>query len=480
MKNQVKKLLLLIGICGMGILITLQSADCAEKAVQKPNIIYIFTDQQSANMMSCAGNKWLKTPAMDYIATNGIRFTRAYTTNPVCAPARISLMTGRFPGAFKDIKGNQVRENAGAVRVPEVSAEVLQTTLPACLKKAGYDLIYGGKEHLPKPLIPVELGFTDITNNERDELAQKAAEYIREKHEKPYFMVVSLINPHDICYMAIRDFASTEQDKRILANGVVEIETLDKAMAKPEGVSDEEFYANYCPTLPANLEPQQDEPKAVFSLIDRRPFRKNARANYSGENWRMHRWAYCRLTEIVDEQIDQILAALRESGQEENTLVLFASDHGDMDGSHRMEHKTALYEEATNIPFMAMWKGMIPGGRIDSVHLVSSGLDLLPTVCDYAGVIGKSDPRGKSLRPLFEGKSANWRKTLGVESEIGRMVVGENGCKYIRYDAMGTEERLHDLNVDPGEMTHFETNPAYKTKLTHLKEAFDKQWFPGF
>ncbi len=480
MENRIKQSFLLLGISTLGVLAAPQFLSAKEKAQQKPNIIYIFTDQQSANMMSCAGNEWLKTPAMDYIATNGIRFTRAYTTNPVCAPARISLMTGRFPGAFKDNKGNQVRENVGAVRVPEVSDEILQTTLPAFLKKAGYDLIYGGKEHLPKPLIPVNLGFTDITNNERDELAQKAAEYIREKHEKPYFMVVSLINPHDICYMAIRDFASTEQDKNILRNGKVEISTLDKAMAKPEGVSDEEFYAHYCPTLPANLEPQQDEPKAVFSLIDRRPFRKNARAHYTGKNWRMHRWAYCRLTEVVDNEINQILGALRESGQEESTLVLFASDHGDMNAAHRMEHKTALYEEATNIPFMAMWKGVIPAGRVDSVHLVSSGLDLLPTVCDYAGVNGKSDPRSKSLRPLLEGTSTNWRKTLGVESEIGRMVVGENGCKYIRYDAGGAEVRLHDLKADPGEMTHFETNPAYKSKLTQLKKAFEQQWFPGF
>lgn len=480
MKNQVKKSILLMGICSMGVLATMQPANCSEKAVQKPNIIYIFTDQQSANMMSCAGNKWLKTPAMDYIASNGIRFTRAYTTNPVCAPARVSLMTGRFPGDFKDNKGNQVRENAGAVNIPKVSADVLQTTLPAFLKKAGYNLVYGGKEHLPKPLIPANLGFTDITNNERDELAQKAANYIKGNHEKPYFMVVSLINPHDICYMAIRDFATTEQDKNILRNGKIEISTLDKAMAKPQGVSDVDFYAHYCPTLPANLEPQLDEPKAVFSLIDRRPFRKNARESYTDENWRMHRWAYCRLTEVVDKQIGQILDALHESGQEGNTLVLFASDHGDMNAAHRMEHKTALYEEAINIPFIAMWKGVIQGGRVDSIHLVSSGLDLLPTVCDYAGVKGKSDPRGKSLRPLFEGEKVKWRKTLGVESEIGRMVVGSDGCKYIRYDAEGTEERLHDLKADPGEMTHFETNPAYNTKLAQLKKAFEKQWFPGY
>tara|TARA_B100001057_G_C22782264_1_gene924136 strand:+ start:82 stop:402 length:321 start_codon:yes stop_codon:yes gene_type:complete len=70
------------------------------KENEKPNIIYVFTDQQSANMMSCVGNRWLKTPTMDYVAANGIRFTRAYATNPVCVRTRISTMTGRFSGYF--------------------------------------------------------------------------------------------------------------------------------------------------------------------------------------------------------------------------------------------------------------------------------------------------------------------------------------------------------------------------------------------
>jgi len=171
----------------------------------RPNIIYIYTDQQSETMMSCSGNEYVKTPAMDYIANNGIRFTRAYTSNPVCSPARVSMMTGRFPGYFNDKDGKQARENRGAMRIPEVSEEVKSTSIAAWLKKAGYDLIFGGKEHLPPSLTPKALGFTDITDNERDILADEAAKYINEKHENPYFMIVSLINPHDICYMAIRD-----------------------------------------------------------------------------------------------------------------------------------------------------------------------------------------------------------------------------------------------------------------------------------
>ena len=76
----------------------------------KPDLIYIFTDQQSATMMSCTGNTWLKTPAMDYLSDNGIRFERAYTTNPVCVPARIGMMTGRFPGEFSSGRGKLERK----------------------------------------------------------------------------------------------------------------------------------------------------------------------------------------------------------------------------------------------------------------------------------------------------------------------------------------------------------------------------------
>jgi arylsulfatase A-like enzyme len=186
------------------------------------------------------------------------------------------------------------------------------------------------------------------------------------------------------------------------------------------------------------------------------------------------------LTEYVDREIQAILNALKESGQEKNTLVIFSSDHGDMNAAHRMEHKTALYEEAANIPFIVMWKGHIPGGKVDSIHLVSNGLDLLPTVCDYAGINGIADPRGRSLRPLLEGNGNDWRETLGVESEIGRMIVSKDRLKLIKYDAVRIEEQLIDLNQDPFEKTQFTNDPEYQKKLAELRKVFETEWFPGY
>jgi arylsulfatase A-like enzyme len=265
------------------------------------------------------------------------------------------MMTGRLPGYFNDKDGKQVRENLGSLQIPEVSKEVKSTTIAAFLKKAGYDLVYGGKEHLPPSLTPTALGFKDITDDERDILADEAAKYIREKHKKPYFMIVSLINPHDICYMAIRDFSDSAQRERLKHRKKIELGTLDEALEIPEGVGEEQFFAEYCPPLPPNFEPQEDEPLAIGYLLDKRPFRRRAREEYTEKQWRMHRWAYARLTERVDDQIQIVLNALKESGQEDNTLVIFSSDHGDMDASHKMEHKAVLYEESANIPFAAMW-----------------------------------------------------------------------------------------------------------------------------
>jgi choline-sulfatase len=442
-----------------------------------PNIIYIFVDQLSANMMGCAGNKHLKTPALDYIANNGIRFTRAYTTNPVCSPARVSMMTGRFPSYFNDENGNEIRENRGSMNIPQVSQEVINTTLAFYLKKANYGLYFGGKEHLPESLSPKVLGFNKFSNDERGELALKAANIIKQKHSNPYFMVVSLINPHDICYLALQQEATSEKDADLLKRASVELETLDAAMKIPEGVDLETFYKRYCPPLPENYEPQIDEPKAVKYLINNRPFRKNARENFTDNDWRYHRYAYHRLTEFMDKEVQVLLDAIRQSGQEENTLIIFSSDHGDMSASHRMEHKSTLYEESANIPFMVMWKGHIPAGRINKENLVSNGLDLLPTICDYAGIEGIADLRGKSLRPLLEGKDVEWRETLGVESEIGKMVIDKNGLKYIRYDADGLEEQLLNLKEDPFETTHFTNELKYKEKLETLKHIYENEWF---
>ena len=426
----------------------------------RPNILYVFTDQQQAGMMGCAGNPYVRTPAMDSIAANGVRFERAYCANPVCLPSRYSMMTGRMPG---DVG---IRSNPDGNRA-SISAQVKSTTMGWLLRGAGYDTAYGGKVHLPPGMSPEEMGFTYLTADQRDGLADASADFIRRERDRPFLLVSSFINPHDICFMAIGDAGGDEVYGVNLdpERRVAELSALGEALKLPVGVSEQEFLDRICPPAPSNLEPQDPEPEAVGMIVDQRPFKRHARQSWSTERWRLHRWAYCHLTEMVDAQIGRVLEALRETGQEEDTVVIFSTDHGDMDGSHRMEHKTVLYEEAARVPLIVSWKGVAHAGQVDRDHLVSNGLDLLPTICDYAGVVPPDDLEGVSLRPLVEGTPpGDWRERLHVESEFGHMVAGGR-YKYVLYDEGRDREQLIDLDSDPGEMSCVTDAPELRPVL---------------
>jgi len=448
-------------------LFTLSNLECNLMQPQKrPNILVILTDQQQAKMLNCAGNSYLKTPAMNQLAQTGIRFTRTYCTDPVCVPSRFSLMTGRMPHEI-GLRSNNSRH------IQEIPPAIKEKGIGFLFKQAGYSAAYGGKVHLPK-LTAEDLGFDYLCKDERDELARICADYIEQDREQPFFLVASFINPHDICYMAIRDFARTDFDNMLLERGVTELERLDEALELPENVSREEFLAKHCPPLPPNFEPQHDEPAVIKTLLNRRQFRKSAREKYTAEQWRMHRWAYCRLTEMVDAQIGRVLDALEQSGQAHNTIVIFTSDHGDMDSAHRMEHKTVFYEEASNVPLIIRWPGVTPEGLVDQEHLISNGLDLVPTLCDLAGIAKPADLEGLSLEPLLEQKKdITWRKYLPVESEIGHMLVSKR-YKYIVYDQGQNEEQVFDLENDPGEMQSVPVDDVPQEILADFRKRFEE------
>ncbi len=466
-------------------------AVAATRRAAKPNILVILTDQQSASMLSCTGNPWLKTPHMDSLARSGVRFERAYATNPVCSPSRVSLMTGRMPSAM----GMECNED-GFRPMP---AEMLQCAMGHTLRDAGYRTLYGGKVHLPNPKpskdILAACGFERLGSGEREELAKSCASFLRDKHERPFLLVASLINPHDICYMAIQAFANAKSGNKApeLAGMAglnaqdprrVPLRHLADALRMPEGVSEEEFFRRYCPPLPANLNVPKDELSAI--IADKREFQKWVRQSWTGRDWRLHRWAYARLTERVDREIGIILDGLRQSGHENDTLVILTSDHGDQDSSHRLEHKEVLYEEAVRIPFIVSWKGRTRAGAVDRTHLVSNGLDLIPTLCDYAGVRQPSSLRGCSVRRLAErGTAPDWRRTLVIENHLERLVhdgrwkyyagrkskhsAGTCGICPSRiadsWDGGPVREMLIDLQNDPGEMDNLAAGPRYAAEL---------------
>ena len=152
----------------------------AAAAERKPNILFIITDQQHAGMMSCAGNRWVNTKAMDSLARDGVRFEQAYCANPVCVPSRVAMITGRMPSAF-GMETNQ------KVKIP---AEVRGTSLGSVFREAGYETAYGGKVHVPHGI--EVYGFDVISQDHRGGLSEACAEFLRRPHEF-YFAPTGLV-----------------------------------------------------------------------------------------------------------------------------------------------------------------------------------------------------------------------------------------------------------------------------------------------
>lgn len=419
------------------------AADSHQKN-KKPNILFIMTDQQHARMMSCTGNKWLSTPAMDALAEDGIRFEKGYCTNPVCVPSRTSMATGVMSCRLG------ADNNGSGMSVKALPSEVDDNSMGKIMKRAGYDTFYGGKVHMCKSLDPQKnAGYDLYFKDERGKLPAACINFMKQKRDKPFFAVASFINPHDICFA--HNATKGKNYQNVLA-------LHQKASSLP---------LKELPALPDNYAIQQNEPAAIEAHLSSKAITPaiTMRKQYDEKAWRINRWIYHRLTEQVDGHIGTILDGLKEAGLEDNTLIIFASDHGNMDASHRLASKGLFYEESVGVPLILKYKGCIPAGRSDQNHLISTGLDILPTLCDYAGVDKPAHLLGESLRPLAEGKRVeNWRSYVASENHYTRMIRSDR-YKYCAYDSSDSKESLVDMENDPGEMRNLVDDPKHQDIL---------------
>jgi arylsulfatase A-like enzyme len=414
----------------------------------RPNILFIMTDQQHAGMMSCTGNKWLQTPALDKLAREGIRFEGAYSANPFCVPSRISMATGVMSCRIG------ADNNKMGMGIKTLPPEVNNNSMGRIMKRAGYDTFYGGKVHMCGLLEPKNAGYNEYFPNERDELPAACLNFLTKKRDKPFFAVASFINPHDICY---ENMARRGEDH----NGML------KLFKEASSLSLDEL-----PPLPDNYEIPEGEPEAIEEALNFQKYTptKAMRQEYGPEEWRINRWIYNRLTEGVDKNIGELLNGVKEAGLEENTLIIFTSDHGNMEGNHRLTSKCIPYEESVGVPLILKYKGKIPPGKTDETHLISTGLDILPTLCDYAGIKKPEHLLGESLRPLSEGKPVrNWRSYVASENDWFRMIRSKR-YKYCAFSIADSKELLIDRENDPGEMFNLTDDPKFQDVLNEHRK----------
>lgn len=402
-------------------------------AADRPNIIYIFTDQQTATALSCAGNSDVHTPNIDRLAAAGIMFSNAYCTAPLSGPSRGAMFTGHYPDA--------VGLSVNGASLPDS----LQTrTLGTILKNAGYDCAYGGKWHLPLLDIPdKKFGFDNIHRHSDNGLAEACVKYISQQHKKPFFLVASYDNPHNIC-----EYARAQN----LPYGNLDIPNLRD-----------------CPGLPSNFAKNSYDADVIES---ERSINYNIypTANFTPEEWRMYRYTYYRLVEKIDKEIGKIIDAIDKNNLWENTVVIFSSDHGDGMGAHHWNQKSALYEEVINIPLIVTLPQKKNAGRV-LPQLVNNGVDLFTSICDWAEAKKTMSPIGKSFRKLAEeGDPQSLHQEYIITetrfdaSKTRGWVVRTKQYKYVVYDKGKYREQLFDIEKDRGEMR----NLALENKFTEV------------
>lgn len=422
-----------------------------------PNILLILTDQQAADALSCRmGDAHLRTPAMDGLAAEGTFFTRAYAANPLCMPSRVSMFSGRFPHE------TGVTDNTAMYDRRRLDPEEFKS-LGRYFREAGYRTGYFGKWHLCFDAQAVGThGFEAIDPQQKDTVtADLAVRFLGQRHERPFLLVTSFLNPHNIA-----EYTRGQP----LSNGPV---------GEPPPLAQ-------LPPAPANLGAPAFEPDSM-TLI-RRGYHANRRlfpvGHFMPSTWQAMRWGYYRMIEKVDAEIGRVLAALRASGQDRNTLVVFLSDHGECAGAHGLSQKTVFYEESVRVPLIIRPPAGGPARESDA--FVNTGIDLLPTLLDFAGLPRPERLPGASLRPPAEGRSVrDWRDHLVLGNHLsqgglleeegfvpiteGRMVRTEH-FKYCVYLHGERRESLVNLSEDPGEMVDLAVDPAYRAVLLAHRE----------
>ena len=478
----------------------LSSASATEPPQKPRNVLFIITDQQRWDAMSCAGNTVLKTPNLDKLAQQGARFTSFYSACPVCVPARTAILTGH------SIESNRVLSNTDVDR--EDGAPF--PSFDQILLRSGYRGEYHGKYHSPyhlaldysepvmwlngkkapagskaltseseafrtyleknvpkRPLRPGELSqangiYTPIALDERfgkvnPEKGSQAESYGRLEAPKEHSLAA---------FTAKEGLAALDR----LKGGPFTL-TISIGPPHPPMVVSEPYYSLYPPGKipppvsladPRTNAPYRDKPS------DRALYRDPLLIQ------QMTSLYYGMVTE-VDDWVGKILQRLDDLGLANNTLVVFTSDHGEMLGEHGMHGKFVFYEGSVHVPLLLRLPGAITPGTVNKAP--SSHLDLFSTILDYCGKSGNAS-EGSSLRPLIEGR----------ESGVGRIAVSEWPSRtvpgfmitdgrwkllYGRAANAPSLDALYDLQTDPHEVNNLiGNNPKreqVRAEVTRLK-----------
>lgn len=420
------------------------------------NIMIFVLDQLSATALRAYGNTFARTPNLDRLMSRGTRFESCYTPCPLCQPARASFWTGRYPHRTGVLSNGRLHE------VPQLSDEI--PTLGDCFSAAGYTAVHFGKCHdagslrgfntaevIQKdvefdPAFPVNYD----TRQDRD-TREKVVEFLETYQETaPYIAVADLNNPHNICGW----------------------------IGDNRWEHDDAFSFGALPELPENY--RIDDWESLPVPVQYTCCTHNRQAHTAGwneTNFRHYLKAYHHYLERADEEVGRIIEALESRPDFDETLLVFFTDHGDAMGSRQMATKhTSFYDETTHVPLLFAGPGIKESDV--SIPGLCSLLDVVPTLCEYAGIPAPPCD-GQSLMSQLKQEVAvtgqpqvisQWHTEWGFTIEPGRMLRTDR-WKYTIYRE-GNGEELYDMVNDPLEMKNLAANPDYAKPLAEMRAQF--------
>jgi arylsulfatase A-like enzyme len=412
----------------------------------KPNILFLFSDDQRADTIAALGNHRVRTPNLDRLVEHGTTFTRAYCMGSmqgaVCVPSRAMLMTGRSLWRIHDQLKDQPswpeqfagagyrtfitgKWHNGAQSVGRVFAE-------------GRSIFLGGMTHEPLKTAVVDLSPEGKPGERRlvdrhpvEQFSDEAVAFLKQQDgTRPFLAYVAFNLPHDPRVAPATYHTAYRADPPVVPK-------------------------NFLPQHPFdNGELMVRDEKLLPSPRDEQAVRREI-ADY-----------YAAIT-FMDEQIGRILAALEVSGRAANTIIVFSSDHGLALGSHGLLGKQNLYEHSMRAPLIISGPGVPAGKRSAALcHLH----DIFPTLGDLAGVPAPAGNEGQSLGPVLRGKTDRGRGVIGTAYRTVQRAITDGRWKLIAYPQV-PRVQLFDLVADPDERQDLAGDPANAPRLTALVTA---------
>ena len=439
-------------------------------APHRPNVVFILTDDQRWDHMSCEGHPFLETPHMDRVAGEGARFTHHYVTHSLCSPSRASFLSGLYPHAHGVLNN-----------FTEYPEEL--DSFPVRLHEMGYHTAYVGKWHMGEDNDERRPGFdywvshrgqgqyydTEFNfNGERKVLegyyttrvTDVAVEWLREHREadRPFLPILGHKAPHT-------PFTPEEQYRTVYDHIEIEYpETAFQLDDKPQWITERltTWHGIYGPLFTFRPDFPDTSPEGVEAFAD---FVR----------------AYTATLLSVDDSLGRLYAALEEIGELDNTLLIFAGDNGMLLGEHGMTDKRAMQEPSIRTPLLVRYPPLIPAESV--IDKMVLNIDVAPTIMEVVGGRPFEDIHGRSVMPLIRGETDDWRTAWYYVYNYERQfpyTPNVRGIRTERYKYMhyphgdGSPDRhmpeLYDMVEDPGETRNLVHDQEYAELIEELHE----------